>query len=172
MLLQLEKIENNLADQFKLRNDFKEILKVAHNNGVKTLMKISELKENFIYNIEMREKIEQNGFKIGEMAKNTNLDSSDLISKVEKMNQFIKDGIRAFEKLYSIKENIKIIQQEVLRFKHKGNQSNENLRQRDIDSFVENFTHTMVNIETTISKIELVLKRGHSRKKLMIIKKS
>jgi hypothetical protein len=165
LLLQLEKTENNLADQFKLRNDLKALLKVAQDNGVKTLMKISELKESLIYNIEMREKIEQNGFKIGEMAKNTNLDSSELISKIEKMNQFIKDGIRAFEKLYSIKENIKIIHQEVLRFKHKGNQANEILRQKEIDSFVENFANTMINIETTISKIELIL-RGASEEKI------
>jgi hypothetical protein len=153
LLLQLEKTENNLADQFKLRNDLKALLKVAQDNGIKTSMKISELKENLIYNIEMREKIEQNGFKIGEMARNTNLDSSELISKIEKMNQFIKDGIRAFEKLYSIKENIKIIHQEVLRFKHKGNQANEILRQKEIDSFVENFANTMINIETTISNL-------------------
>jgi hypothetical protein len=165
LLLQLEKTENNLADQFKLKNDIKAVLKVAHDNGVKTIMKISELKESFIYNIEMREKIEQNGFKIGEMARNTNLDLSDLISKIEKMNQFIKDGIRAFDKLYSIKENIKITHQEVLRFRHKGNGSNEILRQKEIDSFVENFTNTMINIETTISKIELIL-RGATEEKI------
>ncbi len=168
LLLQLEKVENNLADQFKLRNDIKGILNTTHESTIKSIMKISELKETFICNIELREKIEQNGLKIGEMAKNTNSDFAELITKVERMNQFLRDSLKAFDKLYSIKENIKIINQDVLKFKNKGKQfgdKSEILKQREIDAFVETFTGTMINIETSISKIELTLK-GNSEEKI------
>jgi len=168
LLLQLEKVENNLTDQFKLRNDIKAILNTTHESAVKSIMKISELKETFICNIELREKIEQNGLKIGEMAKNTNSDFAELITKVERMNQFLRDSLKAFDKLYNIKENIKIINQDVLKFKNKGKQfadKSEILKQREIDTFVETFTGTMVNIETSISKIELTLK-GNSEEKI------
>ncbi len=164
LLLQLEKMENNLADQFKLRNDIKEVVKGIQEISVKGQMKISELKENYIYSIELREKIEQNGFKIGELAKSNSLDLSELISKIEKTNQFLRDGIRAFERLYSIKENIKIINQEVLRFKHKVHQGNETIKEREIDSFASDFSNAMINIETTISKIELILKGANEEK--------
>lgn len=168
LLIQLEKVENNLSDQFKLRNDIKEILNGTHESTVKNMMKISELKETFICNIELREKIEQNGLKIGEFAKNTNLDFAELLAKTEKMNQFVKDGLKAFDKLYTIKENIKVINQEVLKFKNKGkilNEKSDILKQREIDSFIDSFTSTMVNIETSISKIELTLK-GFSEEKI------
>jgi hypothetical protein len=150
LLLQLEKVENNLADQFKLRNDIKEILNSSHNKTLKTIMKISELKETFIYNIEMREKIEQNGYKISGLSKNTLSDLNELINKIEKMNKYVK-------------ENIKIINQEVLKFKNKGKITNEIIRQKEVDSFVDNFTNTLVNIETTISKIELIFKGANEQ---------
>jgi hypothetical protein len=97
------------------------------------------------------------------LSKNTLSDLNELINKIEKMNQYVRDGVKAFEKLFSVKENIKIINQEVLKFKNKGKITNEIIRQKEVDSFVDNFTNTLVNIETTISKIELIFKGANEQ---------
>jgi hypothetical protein len=124
------------------------------------MLKISELKEIFIRNVEYQEKMDEKNQKIIELAKELITSSFGLLTRVESLNQSVSDGLKTFEKLYAMRESIKSFNGEIHKFKVKGG-----LPEKEFLSFLERLSHILIAVEVSTTKVEILLK-GQPMEKL------
>ena len=183
LLGEIEKLENELFDQFKLADDLRGILVENQEVNTKIVDEFYQAKDSIISSVEFRNEVEQLYQNTVVTAKSLFKDESELLTKSEACIDIIGENTKAFNMVSKVRTDFKDLRKEVETFKSRIVQTldqalifqrrDENsskvedafsrikMEVRGFDKTLGAFSQSVQNLDIGLSKVELLMEQNN-----------
>ncbi|MCY4524373.1 MAG: hypothetical protein OXB84_06510, partial [Halobacteriovoraceae bacterium] len=179
LLKEIDRLENELLDQYKLVEDLKLSLdeKLKIEKSILSIFK--ETREQVVVNVDVHMNLEKNYQNINLATRDLLNSKKDLLLKSEIMDKMLRENQQYFKNISSLKENFKQVKNEINNSKmrliqlldqilifnsseHKSSKFEDGLNKikfeiKGMEKALEQFSSYAGNLEIVLSKIDLVM---------------
>ncbi len=179
LLKEIERLENNLYDQYKLVDDLTHVFNEKRSLQGSVLKKFDDTKNSIIELIQSKNEIERSSENIIHVFKEFFNIQSGLLKKSKDIKVLFEENEKTFSRVFRLKDNVKELRVTIFEFRNKilrsidqslAFQKSENdssklgqslskikLEINGFDKVLHNFSQIMTNLDVALSKIQLLL---------------